>query len=410
MFTDSNTEKFLVTSETNSLDGKLCKGIMFTGDIGHVKSYFTADEYSIKAQKADVKPGDIILIDGQNNMVGYETFQSASIDKRLSNILDVFQSLKACAQERTPRYFNQEKETKEQERYVWQYLKAAGSINFALMNINSERRDDEKTVKSVLESKIIRDIRVSLHGLNGKDDKKDDHIKLENQIKALKILHGADKKDFKFSSFAFSLCDDLHNDYLLITGDNKNDNTVSGLLLSNFLDKEDGKSSLTYVSSIPFEGNSALLGDFVGIEHNEEGKLAVKPDGRPLSMIERIQNFYFANNLLFEKYVQNDGKQFNSAVYSSQLYITRGLSRVLFDYSLYNCEDKTIDDNKSLVYDVIARSLNDDYLNGKDMGHVRTICDMNEAVNSTNPIINLPKRVFGEKIGEKKAQTTLDMF
>ena len=53
MFTDSNTEKFLVTSETNSLDGKLCKGIMFTGDIGHVKSYFTADEYSIKAQKAD---------------------------------------------------------------------------------------------------------------------------------------------------------------------------------------------------------------------------------------------------------------------------------------------------------------------------------------------------------------------
>ena len=257
-------ELMLVTTARKTGNSTMCYGIIFSGDINSVKSYFTEDENIVEYKDVDINVGDVVSYDAKN--VNKTNFASQPMKDRINNITILFDGLKSCAKGKIPEYFDYDAVNENNRKYVWQYMYATQRLCASLRSIaaNEIQNNKEKNVKDVCLESLMSHLYASSYQLDKKlAGGKENYLFVETGLKVMKMINGVPENKFSFKGAPITLCDDgTHDDYVLVTSRNE-DGTVNGVMLENLLGKNDGRGSLKTVSFMPCANGKPLLGDLI---------------------------------------------------------------------------------------------------------------------------------------------------
>lgn len=384
-----------------------CYGIIFNGELDSVKSYFTEDKEPIEYEGVAIKIGDLVPVDAKKAVV--DEFYSKPVKERINNIVTLFGGIKKCAEEKIPEYMHKNVLNENNRKYAWQYMHAVQDLCASLRSLEFDEKHNTnvKNVKDVCMENFIYEMHRPIGNLDKNLSKKEDYALVEKTMEALKIANNVPDKYYAFKTPVITLCDQTHDDYVLVTGRNE-DKTVNGVMLTNLSGKSDGRGSLKYVTSMPCKGGFPLLGDLIGVEQKDDEQILNKEDIVPKKIEERIDNLYFLNDLLFEHYFQNDPKEFSQTVYNAQTHLTKALTVLLNDYVMLPYENiGKEEENRGIIYSVLAKNLHQEVLECKSLSNIDGMKALNKNVNLTKPMVDLPKVALGNN---KAVQKTLDMF
>ena len=409
MFTESTTEKYLVTKVSHYGQGGDCSGIMFTGKIDDVKSYYT-EKTSHHIKEKNMHIGDIVLIDADGNIVT-ENCSPEPFKTRIQNITTLFEGIKKSAQQKTPNFFGKEQVLPEEKNFVWQYFNAAGEMVKALDSLIFTQKKEEEITPLV---EIIDGMVTKSTGICGKmkvTEKKAYAYSefLTRQLKAIHVLSNIGQSQFKIESKKITTCDNnKRKDYLLVTKTNE-DGSLNGVVVTNMVENGDNNRQLRFVNNIECFKGEPLLGDFVGLERSEEGKwTAFKEEDYPKSFESRLNNLFVVNEMVYDKYVSQNPSKYVDEIFLIEKNITLAAAQVFSHCAGRNIEsDNVLDKNKAFVFDAVGYGLWEDVKEIREQQNVSGICELNKQMRLAEMVVNLPKREFSE---HKSSQKTLDMF